>query len=68
MSAPEDLAQLQLRRLETLIEWAIDFVERQTDEMERCFRHPNGEIHPADVAVDVADAHKWLEQARKAIK
>lgn len=51
-----------------LLTWAIKFVEREADQLERCFRDANGEIHPEDVAIDVADARRWLILAKEALK
>ena len=56
-------------RLKVLLTWALDFVEREAGLMAQCHRDPaTGEMDDDDVAVEVADAERWVVEAREALR
>jgi hypothetical protein len=66
MSAAENL------RLKVLLSWAVEFVERETATLEDSFK-VGGKLTIDDdidgyVAVHIADARRWLTEARQALQ
>ena len=55
-------------RLRTLLTWAVDFVERETQYLEDCHRLTDGDIDDEDVKVEIADARRWLKEAKEELK
>ncbi len=59
--------------LHTLLTWAIDFVERETESLYQSYKGPDGSLRPEDeeeggVISDIEDARRWLAEAREAIR
>ena len=51
-----------------LLQWAVEFVERENECLELSHGGPGGIIDDKDVSVDLADARRWLTEARGVLK
>lgn len=59
-----DPRRLRLTKERALLRWAMIFVKNETDILEECHKDPmTGAIEPKEVAEQVAEARKWLEEA-----
>ena len=55
--------------LRTLLTWAVQFVECNTDALEECSTNADGEYdNDATAEEEVADARRWLAEAREKLK
>lgn len=57
-------------KLRVLLSWAVDYVERETKCLEESCRGRDGAIEDEigeSVATDVADARRWLAEAREVL-
>lgn len=52
-------------RFKVLLAWAVEFVERETDCLEECHRWPDGTVREEDAAAQIADARRWLGEAKE---
>jgi hypothetical protein len=51
-----------------LLSEAVEFVEREVEVMEDSFLDTDGNWDDDDAAAEVADARRWLSEARDALK
>lgn len=59
--------------LKVLLNWAVEFVERETESLYQSYKELDGSISLQDeldagIATDIDDAKRWLAEAREALK
>lgn len=60
-----DDAIAEISRLQHLLTWAMEFVDRETDCLEESHKDGDGNIDDANAAQDINDAREWLKKAAK---
>ncbi len=61
--------QRRIARLQGLLSWAVEFVEREVKCLVDSNRDPKtGDCDDDDISVELTDVRRWLAEAREALK